>query len=211
VGRLEVGSPAVAGREGIRAALNLELPRDAQGAKRAAGPGAPPLLSAELAAQPSVLLLTTAAPGPSCSASTWGQLLVIGWSVTLCVIIVRTRVLPRWLGVTGLAVSALYLLNQGDILATAVPPLPGLGPGRPDRQHRLGPLGGGPRRHHPPAPRPPRPSGAPHPQSSRPRPSPGAEQRISTRPPPEPHAAHTGPPLTDARTEYQPNTNGGTP
>ena len=53
-----------------------------------------------------------------------GQLLVIGWSVTLCVIIVRTRVLPRWLGVTGLAVSALYLLNQGDILATAVPGFP---------------------------------------------------------------------------------------
>ncbi|HMH35724.1 MAG TPA: hypothetical protein VK584_02210 [Streptosporangiaceae bacterium] len=36
----------------------------------------------------------------------------------------RTRVLPRWLGVTGLAVSALYLLNQGDILATAIPGLP---------------------------------------------------------------------------------------
>jgi hypothetical protein len=40
------------------------------------------------------------------------------------VIIVRTRVLPRWLDVTGLAVSALYLLNQGDILATAIPGLP---------------------------------------------------------------------------------------
>ena len=53
-----------------------------------------------------------------------GELLAIGWSVTLCVIIVRTRVLPRWLGVTGLAVSALYLLNQGDILATAVPGFP---------------------------------------------------------------------------------------
>jgi hypothetical protein len=53
-----------------------------------------------------------------------GQLLVIGWSVTLCVIIVRTRVLPLWLGVTGLAVSALYLFNQGDILATAVPGFP---------------------------------------------------------------------------------------
>jgi hypothetical protein len=52
------------------------------------------------------------------------RLLVIGWSVTLCVIIVRTRVLPRWLDVTGLAVSALYLLNQGDILATAIPGLP---------------------------------------------------------------------------------------
>jgi hypothetical protein len=53
-----------------------------------------------------------------------GQLLVIGWSLTLSVIILRTRVLPRWLGVAGLAVSALYLLNQGDILATAVPGFP---------------------------------------------------------------------------------------
>ena len=53
-----------------------------------------------------------------------GQLLVIGWSVTLSVIILRTRVLPRWLGVTGLVVSALYLLNQGDVLATAVPGFP---------------------------------------------------------------------------------------
>jgi len=33
-------------------------------------------------------------------------------------------VLPRWLGVTGLAVSGIYLLNQGDILATAVPGFP---------------------------------------------------------------------------------------
>jgi hypothetical protein len=53
-----------------------------------------------------------------------GQLLAIGWSVTLCVIILRTRVLPRWLGVAGFLVSALYLTNQGDILATAVPGFP---------------------------------------------------------------------------------------
>jgi hypothetical protein len=53
-----------------------------------------------------------------------GQLLVIGWSVTLSVIILRSRILPRWLGLTGLAVSAVYLLNQGDILATAVPGFP---------------------------------------------------------------------------------------
>jgi hypothetical protein len=53
-----------------------------------------------------------------------GQLLVIGWSLTVSVIIVRTRVLPRWLGLMGLAVSALYLLNQGDVLATAVPRFP---------------------------------------------------------------------------------------
>jgi Domain of unknown function (DUF4386) len=53
-----------------------------------------------------------------------GQLLAIGWSVTLSVVILRTRVLPRWLGATGLAVSALYLANQGDVLATAVPGFP---------------------------------------------------------------------------------------
>ena len=53
-----------------------------------------------------------------------GQLLAIGWSITVCVVILRTRVLPRWLGVVGLLVSALYLLNQGDTLATAVPGFP---------------------------------------------------------------------------------------
>src|ERR671926_759011 len=53
-----------------------------------------------------------------------GQLLALGWSITLSVLILRTRVLPRWLGITGLVVSALYLTNQGDILATAVPGFP---------------------------------------------------------------------------------------
>ena len=53
-----------------------------------------------------------------------GQLFAIAWSVTLSVIILRSRVLPRWLGATGLAVSGVYLLNQGDILNTAVPGFP---------------------------------------------------------------------------------------
>lgn len=53
-----------------------------------------------------------------------GQLLAIGWSVTVSVIILRTRVLPRWLGAAGLTVSAVYLINQGDVLATAVPGFP---------------------------------------------------------------------------------------
>jgi len=53
-----------------------------------------------------------------------GQLLAICWSLVLSVIILRTRVLPRWLGVSGLVVSGLYLLNQGDVLATAVPGFP---------------------------------------------------------------------------------------
>jgi hypothetical protein len=53
-----------------------------------------------------------------------GQLLVIGWSLTISMIIVRTRVLPRWLGIAGLPIGVLYLLNQGDVLATAVPGFP---------------------------------------------------------------------------------------
>jgi hypothetical protein len=53
-----------------------------------------------------------------------GQLLAVAWSVALSVTIFRTRVLPRALGVVGLVVSALYLTNQGDILATAVPGFP---------------------------------------------------------------------------------------
>jgi hypothetical protein len=53
-----------------------------------------------------------------------GQLLAVAWSVAVSVTILRTRVLPRWLGVAGLVASALYLTNQGDILATAVPGFP---------------------------------------------------------------------------------------
>jgi len=53
-----------------------------------------------------------------------GQLLGIGWSVTLSFIIIRSRALPRWLGVVGLLVSVIYLFNQGDILATALPGFP---------------------------------------------------------------------------------------
>src|ERR687894_2470901 len=43
-----------------------------------------------------------------------GQLLAICWSVTVSVIVLRSGVLPRWLGGTGLLVSTVYLLNQGD-------------------------------------------------------------------------------------------------
>jgi hypothetical protein len=53
-----------------------------------------------------------------------GQLLVIAWSVTVSILIVRTGVLPRWAGWLGLLASGLYLANQGDILATAIPGVP---------------------------------------------------------------------------------------
>ncbi len=53
-----------------------------------------------------------------------GQLLAIGWSVTVSIIILRTGILPAWAGWLGLVASVLYLVNQGDILATAIPSFP---------------------------------------------------------------------------------------
>jgi Domain of unknown function (DUF4386) len=53
-----------------------------------------------------------------------GQLLAIGWSVTVSALALRTGMLPRWVGWTGLVASALYLTGQGDILATTVPGFP---------------------------------------------------------------------------------------
>jgi hypothetical protein len=53
-----------------------------------------------------------------------GQLLAIGWSITISVLILRTRILWRWVGWTGLVASLLYVTGQGDILATAVPDFP---------------------------------------------------------------------------------------
>ena len=53
-----------------------------------------------------------------------GQLLAIGWSATVSVIILRSHVMPAWAGWLGLVASALYFVNQGDILATAVPGFP---------------------------------------------------------------------------------------
>ncbi len=53
-----------------------------------------------------------------------GQLLVVGWSVTVSVLILRSGMLVRWVGWAGLVASGIYLLNQGDVLATAVPGFP---------------------------------------------------------------------------------------
>jgi hypothetical protein len=53
-----------------------------------------------------------------------GELLAIAWSVTVAVVVLRSKVLPGWVGVSGLVVSALYFLNQGDIMSTAIPDFP---------------------------------------------------------------------------------------
>src|SRR5829696_5929131 len=53
-----------------------------------------------------------------------GQLLAIGWSITVSLLVLRTGMLARWVGWLGLVASGLYLSGQGDILATAVPSFP---------------------------------------------------------------------------------------
>ncbi len=53
-----------------------------------------------------------------------GELMAIAWSVTVAIVVLRTKVLPGWVGVSGLVVSVLYFLNQGDIMATAIPDFP---------------------------------------------------------------------------------------
>lgn len=53
-----------------------------------------------------------------------GQLLAIAWSVTVSIVIVRTRVLPAWSGWLGLLASAVYFTSQADIMSTAIPTFP---------------------------------------------------------------------------------------
>jgi hypothetical protein len=53
-----------------------------------------------------------------------GQLLAIAWSITVSVLVLRSGMLPRWAGWTGLIASLLYLTSHGDILATAIPGFP---------------------------------------------------------------------------------------
>ena len=41
-----------------------------------------------------------------------GQLLAVGWSIVVSIIILRSSVLPLWVGIVGLVVSAAYLTDR---------------------------------------------------------------------------------------------------
>jgi len=90
----------------------------------------PPLAHAWTTGDPTVRAATEAAWtaqhqfGGALLGEHLGQVLVIAWSVTISIVLLRGRLLPAWTGWAGLGASALYLLNQGDVLATAVPGFP---------------------------------------------------------------------------------------
>jgi hypothetical protein len=90
----------------------------------------PPLAAAYVAGDPTTQAAVAAAWtaqhqfGGALLGEHLGQLLAIGWSVTVSVLILRTGMLARWAGWTGLVASVLYLANQGDILSTAIPDFP---------------------------------------------------------------------------------------
>jgi hypothetical protein len=91
----------------------------------------PPLAGAYVAGDPITKKVASAAAwtaqhqfGGALLGEHLGQLLAIGWSVTVSVLVLRTGMLARWVGWAGLVASVLYLFNQGDILATAVPGFP---------------------------------------------------------------------------------------
>jgi hypothetical protein len=53
-----------------------------------------------------------------------GQVLAVIWTVLISVAMLRSPLVASWVGWFGLAAGGVYLLNQGDILATAVPGFP---------------------------------------------------------------------------------------
>ena len=53
-----------------------------------------------------------------------GQVLAVVWTVLVSLAMLRSPLVTPWLGWLGLAAGGVYLLNQGDILATAVPDFP---------------------------------------------------------------------------------------
>ena len=56
-----------------------------------------------------------------------GQAFTILWMALISILILRTALLPRWLGGLGLAASVVYFLAQGELLATVIPGFPQLG------------------------------------------------------------------------------------
>lgn len=53
-----------------------------------------------------------------------GQVLGVVWTVLICVAMLRSPLVRPWVAWFGLVAGGVYLFNQGDVLATAVPGFP---------------------------------------------------------------------------------------
>jgi len=53
-----------------------------------------------------------------------GQMLAVVWTVLISVAMLRSPLVKPWLGWAGMAAATLFLCNQGDVLATAMPNFP---------------------------------------------------------------------------------------
>jgi hypothetical protein len=53
-----------------------------------------------------------------------GQVLAVVWTVLVSLAMLRSALVKPWLGWAGLGAGVAFLLNQGDVLATAVPGFP---------------------------------------------------------------------------------------
>lgn len=53
-----------------------------------------------------------------------GQLFTIIWMTAICLSILRSKRFPRWFSISGLIAAGVYLLAQGELLATALPGFP---------------------------------------------------------------------------------------
>lgn len=53
-----------------------------------------------------------------------GQLFTISWSVLICLISIRHRLMPAWISILGLISSFIYLLAQAELFSTVIPEFP---------------------------------------------------------------------------------------
>jgi len=53
-----------------------------------------------------------------------GQLFTILWTILVSVVFSRLNIFPKWISMLGYISSSIYLLAQGELLATAIPGFP---------------------------------------------------------------------------------------
>ncbi len=56
-----------------------------------------------------------------------GQLFTIIWTVGVSVLLLKIKMIPKWLAIFGIITSFIYLLAQAELIATVIPTFPYIG------------------------------------------------------------------------------------